>query len=40
MLTIYQNVQIPVYTLPLSEYYYKSVHQPTPTRENWEHPGN
>ena len=20
--------------------YYKSVHQPVPTRENWEHPGN
>ena len=20
--------------------YYKSVHQPIPTRENWEHPGN
>ena len=19
---------------------YKSVHQPIPTRENWEHPGN
>ena len=20
--------------------YYKSVHQPIPARENWEHPGN
>ena len=20
--------------------YYKSVHKPIPTRENWEHPGN
>ena len=29
-----------VYTLPVWEYCYKSVHQPLPTRENWEHPGN
>ena len=35
-----QNVQITVYTLPVWEYYYKSVHQPIPTRENREHPGN
>ena len=35
-----QNVQIPVYTLPVWEYYYKSVHQPIPAWENWEHPGN
>ena len=27
-------------TLPVWEYYYKSVHQPIPTRENREHPGN
>ena len=40
MLTIQQNVKIPVYALPVWEYYYKSVYQPIPTRENWEHPGN
>ena len=33
------NVQLPVYALPLWENYFKSVHQPIPTRENWEHPG-
>ena len=26
--------------MPVWEYYYKSVYQPIPTRENWEHPGN
>ena len=35
-----QNVQIPAYTLPVWEYYFKTVHQPIPTRQNWEHPGS
>ena len=35
-----QNVKTPVYTMPVWEYYYKSVHQLFPTCENWEHPGN
>ena len=33
-------VQIPVYTLPVWEYYHKSVHQPIPTHENRKHPRN
>ena len=27
-------------SMPVWEYYYKSVYQPIPTRENWEHPDN
>ena len=34
-----QNVKTPVYTIPVWEYYYKSV-QLIPTCKNWEHPGN